>query len=312
MGVTPAAREVFALCVQWARKPCGRLLSAGHAVVQGLDVRTPLGILSALPEGARTVSLTPSQIQQLTLAYETEGYVILPGVVAKSLLAQVNSTLLDEFARAERTGDLFEGGGMFHGHLNCFPGAQSRGVYEALREAGVLDLVRTLSPQAVREPNVGCNMNLTGSYAQNYHIDGYASTPFIVVNVAPVDTTLLNGAMEVSPGTHRRSYRYWEFVLANVPGLRVQLSQGDVLIRTSSLWHRGMPNKSKTIRPMLAFSWEDGGSTLPDPYSLYGGEVRFLPNRYASDLAGRIREQAFARLPSVANGYRFARSLLER
>lgn len=250
--------------------------------------------------------------RQCTEHYEREGYAVLPGVVPKPLLARVNATLLEEFARSEREGELFEGGGTLSGHLNCFPGLQSKGVYDVLREEGLLDLVRALSPPSQRAPNIGCNMNLPGSYAQNYHIDGYAAEPFVVLNVAPVDTTILNGAMEVSPGTQRRSYRYWEFVVARVPGLRVELKQGDVLIRSSALWHRGMPNKSRAIRPMLAFSWEDGGSKQSDPYDKFGGAVRFLPNRYTNDLAGKLRERAFATWPTAASSYRFARSLLER
>lgn len=256
--------------------------------------------------------LSPSLVQQLSASYAADGFVVIPSVVQKSVVNEVNRNLLDEFARVEREGALFDGGGTYSGHLNCFPGAQSRPVYDSLQAEGIFDLVRSLDARAVRAPNVGCNMNLCGSYAQNYHVDGYAAASFIIVNVAPVDTTILNGAMEVTPGTHARSYRYFEFVLANLPGKRVELRQGDVLIRSSAVWHRGMPNHSRTIRPMLAFSWEDGGSELPDPYDRYGGDIRFLPNRYSGDLAGRVREMAFARLPVLASGYRFARSLVEQ
>jgi Phytanoyl-CoA dioxygenase (PhyH) len=257
------------------------------------------------------VALALSLIQKLAESYERDGFAIIRGLVPKAVLARINSTLLDEFGRAERSGELEAAGGMFSGHLNCFPGRQSRAVYQTLEDEGVLEFVRRVAPTATRAPNVGCNMNLTGSYAQNYHIDGYFQTAFPVVNVAPVDTTPLNGAMEVSPGTHLRDYKYWQFVVARRPSQRVALEQGDVLIRSSTVWHRGMPNHSRTNRPMLAFSWEDGGSQLSDPYDLHGGEVRFLPNRYTSGLAGKFRERAFAQLPRVASGYRFARSLVD-
>jgi len=206
---------------------------------------------------------------------------------------------------------LFSGGGVISGHLNCFPGEESRFVYETLRDFGVIDLVRAIAPDAVRLPNVGCNLNLPGSSEQNFHVDGYAARAFMVVNVAAVDTDLTNGAMEACPGTHLRDSKYWEFVLARPASLRVQMKQGDVLIRWSSLWHRGMPNRSSVARPMLAFTWEDGGSSLEDPYRANGGKIRFFPNRYRTDLAGKLRERAFVAVPSLNSGYRFVRSLLE-
>ena len=88
--------------------------------------------------------------------------------------------------------------------------------------------------------------------------------------------------------------------------------QGDVLIRTSALWHRGMPNLSASARPMLALTWENGGSELPDPFLAHDGKIMFFPNRYSTDLAGKLRERAFVAVPALGSSYRFARSLFER
>jgi hypothetical protein len=255
-------------------------------------------------------TLSPQQMEDLAQRYAKDGYLVFPGVVSAARLAQHRDELLNEFARAKRAGELFSGGGTISGHLNCFPGAQSRFVYETLTDYGIIDLIRKISPQAVRAPNVGCNLNLPGSSPQNYHIDGYASTPFMIANVAAVDTTLLNGAMEASPGTHLHDYKYWEFVLARHPGKRFEMKAGDVVIRPSSLWHRGMPNMSKEIRPMLAFSWEDGGSKLDDHYAQNSGKIAFLTNRYTLDFAGKMRERAFAALPALGASYLFVRSML--
>ena len=256
------------------------------------------------------MTLTPQQIEEVRATFAAEGYALLPGVVPREPLATLSDELATEFDRAKKAGELFSGGGMFSGHLNCFPGVRSRFVFDILSDHGIFDLVRTLSPAAVRKPNVGCNWNLPGSSQQNFHIDGYASTAFMIVNVAVIDTNLSNGAMEASPGTHVRDYKYWEFVLARQRPVRVELSTGDVLIRTSDLWHRGMPNRSSLPRPMLSFTWEEGGSELPDPYSVHGGKTRFLSNRYGTNLGGKLRERAFAALPRVGSGYLFVRSLL--
>src|ERR1700733_8324315 len=146
--------------------------------------------------------LSDQQIGDLSSTFEREGYVALPSVVSKSRLAALTDELRGEFDRARANGELFSGGGTISGHLNCFPCAQSRFVYDELERYGIFDLVRKLSPSATRMPNVGCNLNLPDSRAQNPHADGYAASPFVIVNVAPIDTDLRNGAMEVTPATH--------------------------------------------------------------------------------------------------------------
>src|ERR1700704_1376583 len=142
--------------------------------------------------------MTPlaQQMQDLSSVFAREGYVMLPNVVSKSRLAALTDALRGEYARARANGELFSGGGMISGHLNCFPGAQSRFVYDELEQYGVFNLVRKLSPSATRMPNIGCNFNLPNSTAQNPHADGYAASAFLIVNVVPVNTDLDNGAME--------------------------------------------------------------------------------------------------------------------
>ncbi|MFM9845652.1 MAG: phytanoyl-CoA dioxygenase family protein [Hyphomicrobiaceae bacterium] len=257
--------------------------------------------------------MTPlaGQMQELEAKLGRDGYVTLPNVVSKTRLAALADQLRNEFNRAKAAGELFSGGGMISGHLNCFPGAQSRFVYDELDQHGVFDLVRKISPAATRMPNIGCNLNLPNSGAQNPHVDGYAATAFFIVNVAPVDTDIENGAMEVTPGTHVHEYKYWQYALSGKPAIRMRMSAGDVVIRSSVLWHRGMPNVSRAARPMLAFTWENGGSELADPYTAHGGQITFLTNRYSQNLSDRIRERAFTKLPALGTGYLFMRSLFQ-
>lgn len=243
--------------------------------------------------------------------FAAEGYLLLGNVVARDALAALSNDIIGQWRTDTATGAMFTGGGTVSGHLNCFPGAGSRFVYDALAARGIFDLVAALSTGPLRKPNIGCNLNLPGSNPQNEHVDGYAATPFLVVNVAAVDTDLSNGAMEVIPGTHRREYKYWEIALGRADRRRVTMKQGDALVRTSTLWHRGMPNTSTNPRPMLAFTWEDGGSPLQDPYAVHQGRITFLPNRYATDWKGRLVERAFVAAPRLGTVYRAARSLLE-
>ncbi len=245
----------------------------------------------------------------LRRTFADQGYLVFESVISKSQLAALSQRIAGEFEKQQHQGRLFAGGGMVSGHLNCFPGAESRFVYDQLRQAGITEIVRGLTPLAVRAPNVGCNLNLPGSAPQNEHVDGYASQPFLVANVAAVDTNLDNGAMEVLRRTHLSDAKYWQILLARPERLRLGLRQGDVVIRTSTLWHRGMPNRTSEPRPMLAFTWEDGGSALTDPYQVHDGRITFLPNRYSTDLKSRMRERAFVTLPALGTAYRAVRSL---
>ncbi|HEY6080808.1 MAG TPA: phytanoyl-CoA dioxygenase family protein, partial [Polyangiaceae bacterium] len=196
--------------------------------------------------------LSPDEITVARRHFERDGYVRLEGAVPAARLAALARDIRHAYQDERDRRSLFDGGGNLSGHLNCFPGEGSRFVWDALRTSGVADFVQSLAGQPLRMPNIGCNLNLPGSHPQNEHIDGYAATPFLIVNVAAVDTTLDNGAMEILPRTHRRAWQYWEVALLGPPRRRPLLLQGDAIVRLSTLWHRGMPNASLVPRPMLA------------------------------------------------------------
>jgi len=257
------------------------------------------------------VTQLAQKMQELSTTFEREGYIVLPSVVSKTKLADLTSKLRSELARSRQTGELFSGGGTISGHLNCFPGAESRFVYDELEQQGVFDLIRKLSPGAQRQPNVGCNMNLPQSAPQNPHVDGYFHDPFIIVNIAAVDTDIADGATEILAGTHKRDYKYWQYAMSGKPALRLKANAGDVSIRLSTVWHRGMPNKTNEPRPMLAFTWENGGSELADPYTAHGGKITFLANRYGQNLSSRVRDRAFATMPALGTSYLFVRSIFQ-
>jgi ectoine hydroxylase-related dioxygenase (phytanoyl-CoA dioxygenase family) len=135
----------------------------------------------------------------------------------------------------------------------------------------------------------------------------------MIANVAVVDTGIENGAMEVIPGTHDRVYKYTEMVLKGRlrNGVRMLVNTGDVVVRNSNLWHRGMTNRTSVPRPQLSMTWEDGGSKEADPFGVEGGQIRFLPNWFKPTLAGRLREQLFVKVPIAYSALRFTRSLFD-
>jgi ectoine hydroxylase-related dioxygenase (phytanoyl-CoA dioxygenase family) len=261
-----------------------------------------------------TDKITDSQIAVARQEYASDGYFILRNIVSPERLAELHTALAREFDQASQSGALFSGGGLVSGHLNCFPGAGARFAYDTLQHSGIISLVKQLHPSVVRMPNVGCNFNLPGSHTQHYHLDRPFTRDFMIANIAVVDTVIENGATELVPGTHKRFYRYTRFVLEQCHrrGIRAQMNRGDVLIRSSNVWHRGMTNRTAVPRPMLAFTWEDGGSNDADPFSANGGNIRFLPNWFKPTRLGRLREQLFVKVPISYSALRFARSLIDK
>jgi hypothetical protein len=243
---------------------------------------------------------------------ERNGYVMLRDVVSKDGLEALNGRIRAEFDRLSTSGALFEGGGNISGHLNCFPGEESRFVLDDLRSHGIVDLLRTLDPQGADRLRANCNINLPGSKAQHYHIDGYYSEAFYLCTIAVVDTDLVNGALDVLPGTNQRFYKFWQYALGRVftRSTRVPMNAGDVVVRKSTLWHRGMPNLSDAMRPQLTFTFGERSAPEDDPFLQHDGQITFEPNWFKTDRIGRMREWVFVKVPYSYSAYRFVRSLV--
>ncbi len=265
--------------------------------------------LAGSPAGLDVRRMSASELGELRASFDRDGYFVIKGLIPRDQMAQMHATLTEAFTAAQKDGSLFSGGGTLSGHLNCFPGVESRFLYDILKASGVMDLIRQIEPKVTGEPNVGCNYNLPGSTMQHYHTDYPFSKSFMIANFAVVDTIIANGAMQAAPGTHKKYYKYWQFAMENPKDTRVEMQQGDVMVRTSAMWHRGMPNMTNTARPMIALTWEDGGSKLADPFMKEGGKIKFFPNWFKPTPLGRIRERTFVAAPILYSTYRFVDSL---
>jgi ectoine hydroxylase-related dioxygenase (phytanoyl-CoA dioxygenase family) len=263
------------------------------------------------PETPGIQPLTETEKEALKKSFAEDGYFIIKNVVPADKLTELHKNLSTEFDEGKKNGTLFSGGGMMSGHLNCFPGEGARFIYDVLKERGIIDVIREIEPAANKMPNVGCNFNLPGSVTQHYHADRNYTNHFMILNVAVIDTVVENGAMELIAGTHKKFYKYWRFVLENPAknSIRVPMKQGDIMVRTSNVWHRGMPNKTSQPRPMIALTWEDGGSKHEDPFAVEGGKIQFRPNWFRPTKLGRIRETMFVKVPISYSAFRFVSSL---
>jgi hypothetical protein len=244
-------------------------------------------------------------------ALDRDGYIVIRDVVSKERLSAFAVELLDEFGRLTEEGLPFEGGGLLSGHLNCFPGARARFIYDELVDRGIVDLVRGYRPDIADSIRPTLNFNLPGSVAQHYHMDDAYLKEFLICNVAVVDTDLTNGAIDVLPGTNREYYKFWRYALERKYRLttRLPMQQGDAVVRKSTLWHRGMPNRSAAPRPMMAITFGEVEDTDADPFAINDGEIEFYPNWFTTSRLGRLRERTFVKAPVTYSAYRFVTSL---
>jgi glycosyltransferase involved in cell wall biosynthesis len=269
-----------------------------------------------LPDGRRGSSSMrvlehTMDVESFRRALDEDGYVIIRDVVDRERLGALGADLTAEYDRLVAAKEMFEGGGSLTGHLNCFPGERSRFVWDEISKAGIPDLVRAIRPDIADSVRATMNFNLPGSVAQHYHTDGLYLKEFLICNIAVVDTDLRNGAIDVLPGSNRRFWKFWRYTLHRLwrKTTRVPLRQGDVIVRKSTLWHRGMPNLSPAPRPMMAITFGEMDDLDQDAFALNEGKAFFFPNWYNTSRLGLLREQMFVKAPLSYDAWRFARSL---
>jgi hypothetical protein len=254
-----------------------------------------------------SISLTTADVVGLGIELAEHGYAVIPGVVDRDRLATLRDAVDGAWANAPK----FKGGGMLTGHLNCYPGEASRFVLDELDRAGITDAVHTIRVGKPNRIRATMNYNLPGSVAQHYHVDGAFQDDFLVANIAVVDTDLVNGAIDVLPGSHHEFMPFWQYALRRTykRSTRLQMSAGDVLLRRSNLWHRGMPNMSDRARPLMSITFGEASAPEGDPFAVNGGKVEFYANWYRTNFVGQARERVYKAAPITYSAYRFVRSI---
>ncbi len=203
--------------------------------------------------------------------------------------------------------------GISSGHLNCYPGDASAELLDALERRGIVATMGRMLGGEAKLISIGCNLNLPGSHFQNWHIDTGLNDRFLVVNVALQEVDERNGSIQLAPGTTSTFIRYWQFCLRGLAktAIRQPLSKGDVLIRSSVLWHRGTPNRTNRMRPMIALIYSFPDDPVADTVlGFNGGKVRFMANRFTPGLSGAVKEFIAVRMPAVHAGIRLIKSFV--
>jgi Phytanoyl-CoA dioxygenase (PhyH) len=248
------------------------------------------------------------QLHSVSRGLEDDGYAVIRGVVSRAGLTEFNRQILTAYQASAK----FGGGGSISGHLNCYPGEIGRFIYEEMDRYGICDAVRVACPGLTSVIRPTLNFNLPGSSTQHYHMDGVYTQEYIICNVAVVDTDLVNGAIDLLPGTHKEFYPFWRYALLRKYRLstRIPIAQGDVLVRRSTLWHRGMPNRSQEPRLMFSLTMGESERGGGDPFLANGGAVEFYPNWYSTGRLGTLRERVEVAAPMTRSAVRFAKSVV--
>jgi ectoine hydroxylase-related dioxygenase (phytanoyl-CoA dioxygenase family) len=213
--------------------------------------------------------LSKSSLEQATREFREAGYVVLEGVLPPDWVSTMRGACDRELIRylkdeTRRQRYLVEN----RGHVGMYPP----------RIMPFMDPLAIENPFAVQimkealGPDFFCTFYNTntawpGSTVQRLHRDThllFPETPValpahtVVVNISLVDFTVENGATELWPGTHlivdtpEDRNRTFEERASALPSVRATMLAGSVVVRDLRLWHRGMPNRTDTIRTMLA------------------------------------------------------------
>jgi hypothetical protein len=240
--------------------------------------------------------------------YERDGYLLLPGAIPTELCAALANAIIEQYQTLKSAGNLPDEPGIAAGNLNFTAGAAGLPLCAALGAAGIPQLVQQLSGMELSVGGITGNLNLPGSRPQELHTDSRRDNMFMIANVMLVDCGPENGALELVETSHTEPLAYWQLRRQPWQGRARQISarQGDVLIRPSTLWHRGTTNPSAVPRPMAAQIFAPEAVLNP---MLHSGPISFRGNRYYGRFA-RIKEALAMHFPALDDSLRRARSML--
>jgi hypothetical protein len=227
----------------------------------------------------------------------TEGFCVIRGMLPADAALRYGEAIMAEYARLEEAGWTFTGGGHIEGHLNVIPGEPARELVEAAQRAGLGDVISQVAGEPMDLVRMAGNLALPKSHAQNYHPDTSQAEQTWVVNIALVPISPANGAMALIAGTQALGENYAKFRWARLEGTAVQPSMepGDLLLRLSTVWHRGTHNPSNKARPMGMLGYRPAALGLPPLTIKPGSPITISSNRYYGKHA-RLREIVAIRL----------------
>ena len=252
--------------------------------------------------------LSSRDIAELRRGLDEDGYAVLRGVVSKDRVAEFNDAILAEYERAEK----FDGGGSYSGHLNCFPGEQSRFFYDEIAASGLVDEIHALRPSSTNAVRATLNFNLPKQR-------GPALPHRRPVHRGVRDLQRRRCRHRSRQRRDRRSPWHTSAVhqvLAVRAAAHVSLDHppaaADAATCSSASPLCGIAacrTRATTPRAMMSLTFGESCAPEGDPFLVHDGKMFFYPNWFNTSRLGRLRERVFVAAPLTYSAYRFVKSL---
>jgi len=244
-----------------------------------------------------------------------KSFIIKKDFIDTSILNKINDNVLSQLDIFLSSGEKL--GGQTYGHLNATIGNHAKTILEAIKDKGLLELIAREYDLDLNDYFItcGCNINLPGSKKQHIHRDTNFNDSKIIINIPLVPVNEKNGSIEVFPGTNKYPLSFLDFLLkkSKFTPERINTNLGDIFIRDSNLFHRGMENLSSEPRIMIALtlSKKDIATTEEMDAPVGGEEIKFLNNWFENDTKGRFFEHIYMHLPILRSSKRIIASLIK-
>lgn len=262
-----------------------------------------LKIIHVTPDADDTV------VAEIRAAMQTDGACILRGLMPPDACRRYGEAMVREYERLTAAGWTFTGGGHLEGHLNINPGREGAELLEAEKAVNLSGLLSRAAGEPMHLISMAGNLAMAGSHSQNFHPDSNKADETWVANLTLLPTSKANGAMEIVTGTADLGDSYGKFRLAGLQGKGFQptMETGDILLRLSTVWHRGSVNPSDAPRQMGMFAYRPVSQGAPT-YTVRDEPLTIRANRYYGKFAG-MREFAAIRVRPVYELLRVATSM---
>ena len=242
--------------------------------------------------------------------FEKDGFIILRNFIKDeefdSLCEKLKKDVLQEFNILDKKG------GSLMGNLNISPGTYSKKIFEKINTEKFKKIMNCISKKNFSSFDIvsGGNLNFQYQYNQHFHTDSKFDNSFLIVNVVTEDIFETNGPLEVLPGTQKEKLPYWRIIFKK--SQKILAKKGDLIIRTSNLWHRGTKNISKNPRLLLAYTFKERIGEKGKLEFEENKDLKILNNLFKSNVRGTLRENFYTRLSYLYKSFRLLRSIFTK
>jgi len=244
--------------------------------------------------------IDPDKLKQIGNDIRTRGFAVVAGLISEESRPLLMDSVLEDAELIRGTGEMTDHEKRTgQGHLQL--GLRRRAPYvrhDLLANPAIEAVVAEILGQGAWLGFYNGNVNLPGSTHQPLHFDRPFSwkteaqareagedwpprATTLSCSVALQEINLENGATEIYPGTHRetavaewplgeRPENHPDLIERWAPPARMTIPAGGICFRDPRMWHRGMPNPSDKVRPMIALTYHAGmcrhwrGLLVPD------------------------------------------------